>query len=86
MEGCCNTILTGVWGVNLMNEYAECASAQDVGGVYTYLCLDFGETAQKSFIFSFFLFPQQVFFLGVGIRQRRAELLQCKHYITWLLS
>lgn len=33
MGGCCNTIHTRVQGVNLMNEYAECASLQDVGGV-----------------------------------------------------
>lgn len=38
MEGCSNTIHTRVQGVNLMNEYMECASLQDVGGVCTDVC------------------------------------------------
>ncbi len=38
MGGCSNTIHTTVQGVNLMNEYVECASRQDVGGVRIHVC------------------------------------------------
>lgn len=63
MGGCCNTIHTRVQGANLMNEYAECASLQDVWWSLERMCVisvpGFRYVCTQKYaltLFSFFLF------------------------------